>query len=88
MKPLAPWKPGVWRHRLEMRYTPKHGEYGEIELSVLKGQCLDRRIPDMATLQAELDAWQNDRNNCARKISWQFTTHDSRVHPKRLYPSI
>ena len=38
--------------RLEIHYTPKHGSWlniAEIELSVLKGQCLDRRIPDMAT---------------------------------------
>jgi hypothetical protein len=39
--------------RLDIHYTPKHGSWlnmAEIELSVLKGQCLDRRIPDMATM--------------------------------------
>jgi hypothetical protein len=41
----------------------------EIELSVLKGQCLDRRIPDMVTMQAEVTAWQNDRNNSMRKLT-------------------
>lgn len=49
MRPLALWTPDVWRNRLEMHYTPKHGSWlnmAEIELSVLKGQCLDRRIPD------------------------------------------
>jgi hypothetical protein len=60
----------------------------EIELSVLKGQCLDRRIPDMATLLAELFAWENDRNNRAKAISWQFTTRDARIKLKRLYPNI
>jgi hypothetical protein len=39
----------------------------EIELSVLKGQCLDRRIPDMATMQIEAAAWERDRNNSAKK---------------------
>jgi len=43
--------------RLDIRYTPKHDSWlnmAEIELSVLKGQCLDRRIPDMATMQTQV----------------------------------
>ena len=35
--------------RLEIHYTPKHGSWlnmAEIELSVLAGQCLDRRLAD------------------------------------------
>jgi len=35
--------------RLDIHYTPKHGSWlnmAEIELSVLKGQCLDRRIQE------------------------------------------
>jgi len=60
----------------------------EIELSVLKGQCLDRRIPDMVTMQAEVTAWQNDRNNSMRTIDWQFTTADARIKLKRLYPKL
>jgi cobalt-zinc-cadmium resistance protein CzcA len=42
--------------RLEIHYTPKHGSWlnmAEIELSVLKRQCLDRRIADIATMQAQ-----------------------------------
>jgi len=76
--------------RLEIHYTPKHGSWlnmAEIELSVLKGQCLDRRIPDMATMQTEVAAWEKDRNNSARKINWQFKTSDARIKLKRLYPS-
>ena len=60
----------------------------EIELSVLKGQCLDRRIPDMATMQTEVAAWERGRNNSARKIVWQFTTPDARIKLKRLYPNL
>jgi len=77
--------------RLEIHYTPKHGSWlnmAEIEFSVLKGQCLDRRIPDMETMQTELTAWQNDRNNSAKTTSWQFTTNDARVKLKRHYPNI
>jgi hypothetical protein len=40
----------------------------ETELSVLSGQCLDRRIPDRQTLIEEVAAWQEDRN----KVDWQF----------------
>lgn len=37
----------------EIYYTLKHDsrpDMAEIELNVLKGQCLDRRIPDMETI--------------------------------------
>jgi hypothetical protein len=77
--------------RLDIHYTPKHGSWlnmAEIELSVLKGQCLDRRIPDMATMQAEVLAWETDRNNRTKKIDWQFTTSDARIKLKRLYPNL
>lgn len=49
--------------RLDIHYTPKRGSWlnmAEIELSVLKGQCLDRRIPDMTTIHAEVAAWEKD----------------------------
>jgi len=58
--------------RLEIHYTPKHGSWlnmAEIELSALKGQCLDRRIPDMSIMKAEVAAWEKDRNNNATHIS-------------------
>ena len=77
--------------RLDIHYTPKHGSWlnmAEIELSVLKGQCLDRRIPDMTTMQTQVAAWEWDRNNSARKIDWQFTTSDARIKLKRLYPKL
>jgi hypothetical protein len=51
---------------LEIHYTPKQGSWlnmAEIELSVQKGQCLDRRIADMATVQTEVAAWEADRKN-------------------------
>ena len=52
----------AWRilERLEWHYTPTHGcwlNMAELELSVLARQCLDRRIPDQATLEAEVAAW-------------------------------
>jgi hypothetical protein len=41
--------------KLEWHYTPEHGSWlniAECELSVLARQCLDRRIPDQATLES------------------------------------
>ena len=77
--------------RLDIHHTPKHGSWlnmAEIELSVLKGQCLNRRIADMSTMRAEVTAWERDRNNSTKKIDWQFTTMDARIKLKRLYPNL
>ena len=75
----------------EIHYTPKHGSWlnmAEIELGVLSRQCLDRRIPDLATLTSEVAAWEDTRNSENVRIHWQFTTADARVKLKRLYPVI
>jgi len=60
----------------------------EIELSVLVRQCLDRRLPDAPTLEAEVAAWVARRNGAEATIDWQFTTADARIKLKHLYPSI
>jgi hypothetical protein len=60
----------------------------EIELSVLSRQCLDRRVPDFETLQAEVEAWQERRDTTGNKIEWRFRTDDARIKLKRLYPSL
>jgi hypothetical protein len=77
--------------KLEIHYTPKHGSWlniAEIEFSVLSRQCLDRRVPDAATLTREVAAWQERRNAAARPVDWRFTTADARIKLKRLYPSL
>jgi hypothetical protein len=77
--------------RLELHYTPPHGSWlnmAEIELSVLARQCLDRRIPDAATLAAEVAAWEADRNAHPTAIHWRFTTADARIKLRHLYPSL
>jgi hypothetical protein len=60
----------------------------ESELSVLSGQCLDRRISDKQTLVEEVTAWENSRNKKHAKADWKFTTAAARVKLKRLYPVI
>ncbi len=77
--------------RLEIHYTPKHGSWlnmAEIELSALIGQCLDRRIPDLETMDRHIAAWEQDRNNRESNIDWQFFTSDARVKLKHLYPKL
>ena len=77
--------------RLEFHYTPKHGSWlnmAEIELSVLDRQCLDRRIPDKATLVAQTLAWELPRNADGATVDWRFTTDDARIKLKKLYPSV
>jgi transposase len=77
-------------NRLEIHYTPKHGSWlnmAEIELAVLTKQCLNRRIPDLQTMQSELKEWNINRDNEQRKINWQFTTADARIKLRRLYPT-
>ena len=76
--------------RLELHYTPRHGSWlnmAEIELAVLAGQCLDRRLADQATLEREVLAWQAARNRAGRGVNWRFTTEDARIKLKHLYPT-
>ncbi len=76
--------------KLELHDTPKHGRWrnmAEIALSVLAEQCLDRRLPDRATLEREAAAWAAARNAATRTITWRFTTADARITLTHLYPS-
>ena len=75
--------------RFEFVYTPPHGSWlniAEIEINVLKGQCLNRRIATKSTMQSEIRAWQKRRNKCSKPTNWQFTSQDARIKLKKLYP--
>lgn len=77
--------------RFEWHHPPRHGsrlDMAETELSVLARQCLDRRVPDAATPEREVAAWERQRNAAAVKVHWQFTTADARTKLHRLYPTI
>ena len=77
--------------RLEIHYTPKHGSWlniAEIELSVLKRQCLARRIPCMEQMRSDVRVWNSDRNNRQKMVDWKFTTKDARINIKRRYPKL
>jgi hypothetical protein len=58
----------------------------EVEISVLNGQCLDRRIGSREHLESEIAAWENERNARKATIDWRFTIPNARDKLKRLYP--
>ena len=75
--------------RLEFHYTPKHASWlnmVEIEIGVLRGQCLNRRIGERDVLVAEIAAWQKQRNASGARIKWKFTTQKARAKLARAYP--
>jgi transposase len=76
--------------RLEFHYTPTHASWlnmVEIEISVLASQCLNRRIPDRATLEREVTAWQRRRNLEGARIKWMFDAATARRKLGKLYPT-
>ena len=71
----------IW-DRFEFVFTPIHGSWlnmAEIELNVLIGQCLIRRIDSIEKVRKETSAWQENRNNKAAKVNCQFTTDNARI---------
>lgn len=77
--------------RVEFHRTPKHGSWlnmAEIELGVMTGQCLGRRIDSQEIVAQEVAAWENARNKEEAKIRWAFTVSDARVKLVKIYPSI
>jgi len=75
--------------RLEFHYTPKHASWlnmVEIEIGVLRSQCLDRRIGERKCLVSEVKAWEKQRNDSGARVKWMFTTDRARVKLARAYP--
>jgi transposase len=77
--------------RLEFHFTPKHASWlnmVEIEIGVLRGQCLDRRIDERERLVSEIAAWERQRNAAGARIKWMFTTERARSKLARAYPDL
>ena len=75
--------------RFEWVYTPRHGSWlnmAELEFAALRKQCLGRRLGTMEELRAEVEAWQDKRNEREVVATWQFRTADARVKLLHLYP--
>jgi hypothetical protein len=76
--------------RLDFHFTPKHASWlnmVEIEIGVLKGQCLKRRIDDRQYLEREIATWEAQRNAAGAQITWMFTTEKARTKMGRAYPN-
>jgi len=76
--------------RLDFHYVPKHASWlnmVEIEIGVLKSQCLDRRIGDKPTLVDEIAAWERARNASGARVRWMFTVAKARDKMRRIYPA-
>ena len=74
--------------RIEFHDVPKHASWlnmVEIEIGVLKKQCLERRIADLATLRSELAAWEKARNESGARIRWMFTVDHARKKLGKVY---
>jgi hypothetical protein len=77
--------------KVEWHYTPTHGSWlnmAEIELSVLTRQCLNRRLPEAATLATECAAWVAHRNAARTPITWHFTLEVARIRLAHVYPEL
>ncbi len=75
--------------RLEIHHTPKHASWlnmVEIEIGVLRSQCLDRRIDSKEQITAEIAAWEQRRNAEQARINWMFTTEKARDKLRKAYP--
>jgi hypothetical protein len=88
---FAPEEARRLTQKLQFIYTPKHASWlnqAEIELAVLRDQCLDRRIPDAETLKQEVAAWEKARNEAGMVIRWLFDVTAARTKLDHLYPSL
>jgi transposase len=77
--------------RLEFHFTPKHASWlnmVEIEIGVLRGQCLNRRMDNRDNLIREIAAWERQRNESGAKIKWMFTAEKARTKMARAYPKL
>ena len=74
--------------RLEFHYTPKHASFNmvEIEIGVMVQQCLDRRIPDKATLVTEVAAGSSGAMPSRRASTGCSPSTGARTKMGRVYP--
>ena len=73
---------------LAVHAPPKHGSWlnmTAIACSILARQCLDRRLPDSASVRREGDAWAKARREVRATVQWRFTTAHARFTFRRVY---
>jgi hypothetical protein len=77
--------------KLEFHYTPKHGSWlnlAESEISIMNGQCLDRRLESVAEVAQEVAPWEEARNAKGIRVHWTFTVAAARQKLEKVYPSV
>jgi hypothetical protein len=75
--------------RPEFHFTPEHAgrpNMAEIEIGVLEGQRLSRRVADRERPEREIAAWQRGRDAAEAEIERMSTTEAARTEPGRFYP--
>ena len=60
----------------------------ETEISIMNGQCLNRRLDSQEKIATEVAAWEHKRNGQGARIHWTFTLAVARQKLRKLYPSI
>lgn len=76
--------------RLEFHYTPRHASWlniVEIEIGVMRRQCLDRRIASRDILETEVRTWERRRTESGARIRWMFSTEQARAKMAKSYPT-
>jgi hypothetical protein len=77
--------------RIEYCHTPKHASWlnmAEIEINVMKKQCLSERIKTLALIEQKIAKWEEERNQRKACIHWTFTIAAARQKLKKCYPPI
>lgn len=62
--------------KIEFHYTPTHSSWlnvAEIEIGVMDGQCIGKRIWNKEALTEKVRVWVKKRNKLKAKINWRFT---------------
>jgi hypothetical protein len=87
---FPPAEPRRLLDKIESHSTPKHGSWlnmAETEISIMNGQCLDRRLDRQEAIAAQVAAWESERNAREARIHWTFTLAAARQKLRKLYPS-
>jgi len=77
--------------RFEFYFTPKGASWLnmiEIEFSAVSRLCLNRRIPCMAEMAQEVEAFRVSREKQGIKINWQFSIQTARTKLARHYHKV
>lgn len=88
---FAPQEARRIMRKIEFHYTPKHASWlnmVEIEIGVMRTQCLDRRIAERTELESEIAIWERRRNANKDKIQWMFNCEKARLKLAHAYAQL